>query len=555
MSKKVNFILIILFFIIQIAFVSCKDENDDPQVETTDMILQQDLTYYLKAKVLSKGDYPILDYGFEYSYGSSISGEIQSYANKKSLGKIINSDTFSYKLVTDYSYNSYYTTYCKIRAYITNEKGTVYGKTLTGELPKTSISSISPNYAKVGDTIAVNGANFGSNLSSASVKFNSTSATITSITNSKITVIVPSGISTDYYSQYITMNVTVGTQSVSLSNSFTLAPNAISFTPNSGTWNTYITITGSGLYGTSVYFDDLLVSSSNSNSNSIQVSVPSTIAKKRFSIYISKQGIKKQVPGGYFTMNKISESFTPLPNYIPGSTISFSAVNTNPSNSNNFILLGTTKIINYSYSNSPMQFIIPTQTAEGEYDCWLSNSLDTIPITKKIKIVKPKITGLSSTSGLPGSSVIIQGKYFLNSNISPSIYFDELSTYGIISSYDSTNIIIKIPWISPNTYNVKVNFGNLQITAPVKYTVTEPTISSISPASGSAGTSVIINGQGFGTSNSIYVFFGNISVASMSNTNTQINVKVPTGITSGTWLVKVRINNYDLSTTTTFVVP
>jgi hypothetical protein len=254
-------------------------------------------------------------------------------------------------------------------------------------------------------------------------------------------------------------------------------------------------------------------------------------------------------------MNKISTSFTPQSNYLPGSTINMVVQNANPTYSSNFILLGSTQIYNTNYSNSNLQFLIPTQISEGEYSCKLSNYFDTIPIVQKLKIIKPKITDITSTSGLPGSSLTINGKYFLNSGITPIIYLDQSTIYGAITSYDSTKINIKIPWIEPKTYSLKVGFGSLQIAAPQQFTVLEPTITSIAPSTGVAGNSVIINGQGFGTSNYITVYFGNLSSTPISQTNTQINVKVPTGITSGAWLVKVLINNYYLTSTATFIVP
>ncbi|HCT29693.1 MAG TPA: hypothetical protein DIW31_02925 [Bacteroidales bacterium] len=540
MLEKKYLNIAMLLFLLSFTFISCEKDKEDPRVETTEMTLQDDLSYMAKATVYNKGDYPILDYGFECSYGSY-------NTFKKSLGKHLSGDSFSCKL----EINDYYSEFFYARAYITNEKGTVYGKQLRSIIPKPSISNIIPSHAEAGDTIKITGSNFST---SSTVAFNSYSARILSITKSEITVIVPTDLYSDYYNSNVSITISYNGQSTTLSSVFALDPTVTSFSPQNGTWSTGITIYGRNLYGSSIYFDNIYITDSYNSSN-LNVYIPNSFAKKQFKIYVVKQGMKKEVPGGYFTMNNLSANFASLSCYLPGTTLSIQTTNANPSYNTNFLLLGSTKILNSNYSGSNIQFILPQQMAEGEYSCKLSNCIDTILLAPKVKIVKPKITDISSTTGFPGTNLTIQGSYFVNSGVTPYIYFDPLSAYGTITSYDSTNINVKVPWIAPGAYSIRASFGSLIVNSSQQFTVLEPTISSITPSSGAAGISAIISGQGFGTSSYITVFFGNLSASAISQTDTQINVKVPTGITSGTWLVKVRINGYDLSNTTTFVVP
>jgi len=551
MIEKQYIKLTIILLAISFALASCEKEKDDPRVVTTAIELQVDQTYNLRANVLDKGDYPILDYGFEYAYGNSSYGYF-GITYKKSLGKVISGDTFSSNLEVDYTNDQ---DIISVRAYITNKRGTAYGKAIISQLPRARVLSIYPNTAAVGDTITINGENFRTNLSTIRVSFSSCTARVLSATTSQIRVIVPLELVADSYSTYITLYVYFGSQSLNINSAFVLAPTLTSFSPQTGTWNNNITIYGKNLIETSVYFDNTLISNNEYYSNSYSVSIPTSFVKKRFKIYVQKQGVKREVPGGYFTMNNISASFTPQITYLPSTSFSFQATNANPTYNSNFLLLGTTKILNTNYSGSTLQFVIPPQMAEGEYICKLSNYIDTIILAPKLKVVKPYITGLTLTSGLPGTSLTIQGNYFINTGINPSIYFDPASAYGTITSYDSTKINVKVPWIAPGTYSIKALFGSFTANSPQQFTVLEPTISSITPSSGVAGTSVIIDGQGFGTTYTAIVYFGNLSSTAVSQTNTQINVKVPSGITSGTWLVKVKINGYELSNTTTFVVP
>jgi hypothetical protein len=533
---------------------SCQKDKVDPKVQTTELTPVAASSFFAKAVVPVRGDYKIVDYGFEYLYTSSNSQLYTSYGTKVSLGAYPPKDTFS----TTFNIQglNYYTDnlYCYTRAYITNEKGTVYGNALVSGILKLSVGSIVPSVAKAGDTLTINGSNFSSDVANNSVTFNYTQGIIVSASSTKLLVEVPQGISTSSYDTYIDVHITSAGQIYEMSSTFQLAPNPISFSPKTGTWYSNITVYGNNFYGASLWIDNILISSSlYSSSSSTSFSVPTIMLSKRFKIYLSKAGIKTEVPGGYFTMNGISINPLTQTRYLPGSNITLTGINYNPSIANNFLMLGSTKILpNNNYSN--LTFTLPISIAEGEYTPLVSNIIDTIKLDSKIAIVKPSITGFSISSGYPGTALTIDGKNFVNAGTSPSVYFS-LNASSSITSYDSTHIRIKVPWVMPDTYPVFVNFGSYQIQSPTSFTVVEPLISSIVPASGGVGTSIIINGEGFGTGNTIYVYFGNYYTSAMSSTNTQINVKVPTGVTSGVWLVKVRINNYELQTSMNFTVP
>jgi len=75
--------------------------------------------------------------------------------------------------------------------------------------------------------------------------------------------------------------------------------------------------------------------------------------------------------------------------------------------------------------------------------------------------------------------------------------------------------------------------------------ITAPYVTTISPASGSAGILVTITGLGFGdTQGSSYLNFGTIKATSYASwTNTQIKVYVPSGVASGVIQVVVYVAN------------
>jgi len=363
---------------------SCEKEKDDPQIETTSLTGLSLSKYFVKAKITDKGDYKINDYGFDYYVGTS-EGSYYNYGSV-SLGSSIKSDTFSTVLdlgQLSYYYNNYR---CYARAYITNEKGTVYGKFISTDLVVLKLESIYPTKGKSGDTITLLGKYFNPNPVLNRVYFNNTSADVISGDAQSLRVIVPQNISY-YYNDGITVKVSsMGIES-SLSNAFKLLPNPLGFSPNYGNWSTSITINGSGMYDASVYFDDVYIYTNSYSSGSVSVSIPYSFLKKKFKIYLSTDGVKTEVPGGYFTMDELFVYQLSNTQFSRGSTINFTGKGFNPEESYTKLILGNT-VINASYCYSTYaNFDIPYSMALGTYVTKITNSVDTLTLPYSLTIV------------------------------------------------------------------------------------------------------------------------------------------------------------------------
>ena len=543
------------WFVLILVLISCEKEKKDPTLETTSITAISAANYFASAKITEMGDYKILDHGFMFSIGTSPESGYISYNNKVSLGSTIEHDTFSSNINTG-NMQYYLSNEMKVfvKAYITNERGTVYSKAIFADILKLEAYSVTPKTAKAGDMVTITGKGFSTPVSANAVKFNNVEATIVSVTSTQMQVIVPSGIQ-GYYSNAISIVVSSGGQSFQLDNGFSIAPIPVSFSPATGSWNTYVTVQGSGLYNAKLYFDDVEVSNYNSSSDYISATVPTSLLKKKFKIFVGAGGVKTEVPGGYFTMDRLDvNSLTEL-NYYPGSQIYFGATGVNPSLNYNSLFLGSTIISsNNAYSN--LSFTIPVSIAEGNYPVKLTNGIDTVSLGQTISIKKPIITGISPTSGYPDDVLKISGHNLFATYQNSYVYFNGISQSPF--SADSDQISLKIPWVAPGEYTlmVYVNWlGSISLNCPQKFTVLEPKVISITPSTGVAGTSVIIKGEGFGMTNGISVYFGNLYAQVLSSTGTQINVKVPADISKGEWIVKVLINYNQLSSKTTFVVP
>lgn len=192
--------------------------------------------------------------------------------------------------------------------------------------------------------------------------------------------------------------------------------------------------------------------------------------------------------------------------------------------------------------------------SEGNYPVMLTNGADTAFIGQTISIVTPTITGFTPSSGYPGSELVINGTNLLVESRYTYVYYgtDTVSP----SSINTGSIKANVPLLTAGEYPIEVNMAGLVLKCPGKFTILEPKLISINPSSGSAGSSAIITGEGFGGLNITSVSIGNLYANVMSTTSTQINVKVPASITKGTWIVKVIYNySFELPTTVTFTVP
>jgi hypothetical protein len=152
-------------------------------------------------------------------------------------------------------------------------------------------------------------------------------------------------------------------------------------------------------------------------------------------------------------------------------------------------------------------------------------------------IITPTISSISPSSGVPGTSVTINGTNFGSTQGSGQVWLG--STYaGSITSWSNTQIVATV---AANSVS-----GNAQVQQSgvwgnqVAFTVTSPSISSISPTTARAGDSITINGTNFGsTQGSGQVWLGSKLAGSyVSWSNTQIVATVASGATSGIAQVK-----------------
>jgi sugar lactone lactonase YvrE len=153
-------------------------------------------------------------------------------------------------------------------------------------------------------------------------------------------------------------------------------------------------------------------------------------------------------------------------------------------------------------------------------------------------VVAPSITNLSTTSGAPGTSVTITGTNFGSSQGTSAVLFNGAA--GTPTSWNATTIVVPVP-ANAGTGPVVVVVNGLQSNGITFTDTSAPIITSISPTSGKAATSVTINGSLFGASqgSSTVTFNGVVTGTPTSWSAAKIVVPAPSGVTTGNVVVTV----------------
>ncbi len=148
-------------------------------------------------------------------------------------------------------------------------------------------------------------------------------------------------------------------------------------------------------------------------------------------------------------------------------------------------------------------------------------------------LTTPVITGFSPISGAIGATVILSGANFTGIT---GVRFNGVTTAFTVNS--STQITTTVP-VGATTGRLAVNSASVTNASTANFTVTPlPVISGFSPATGVAGSLVVVTGVNFTGTTSV-TFNGTTATSSLVNSDTQITATVPVGATTG----PITVNN------------
>ncbi len=186
-----------------------------------------------------------------------------------------------------------------------------------------------------------------------------------------------------------------------------------------------------------------------------------------------------------------------------------------------------------SWSASSITVTVPTSASTGSVLVTVGTAVSN-PVTFTV-VPTPSITSLSPISGPVGTPVIITGSNF--GSTTGTVTFN--GTAAMPTNWSATTIAVPVP-TGATTGNVVVTASAVASNGVAFTVLATPSITSLNPTSGSAGTMVTITGTNFGsTQGTSTVTFNGTAGAPGAWSATSITLPVPTAAATGNVVVTV----------------
>ncbi|MBC5992831.1 IPT/TIG domain-containing protein [Pontibacter cellulosilyticus] len=552
-------LLLVLFALLLIQ--GCKDKEDEviqPEIKTEEIIANSPSSALLQGNIINKGKYPILDYGFVINSTSDVSltsGYKLSMGRDAAVGKYSKEALGLQSFVTNKSNAMLYA-----KAYIANEKGTVFGQLVSVKLPSTTTQGISPNAGKAGEIITITGSFYTSNPNDVQVTFGNRTAKQIEVSPNKIVVEVPSAIDLGYY--YATRQVPVvlrlKDETFNVSSTFKVLPTITDFSPKSGHAGTIVLISGDNFiynsyYGTArVFFGQKEVSTITNGSYELRVTVPTGLTTEKVPISVLIDGVTTVLPEEFTLLPHSITSVSPAAG-LQGSSFTIYGSGfplTYPYSSSVSVTVGDVPATISYVSFNQINATVPPGAYIGNNDVAVTVGTHTVKAQQQYDVIAPAVTSFSPASAGLSKEITIYGT-FQPGNTYP-VYFGTVAANSHVAT--ATYIKVMVPLNAPvGPTQLAVQFGNQRVYTSEDFTVLEPKITSFTPGIGPAGTTVTLNVANFTPYYYTAARFGSAAAQVVSYSGSTMVVKVPSGIV-GTVKISVLHSGRTITSTEDFVV-
>jgi uncharacterized repeat protein (TIGR03803 family) len=378
---------------------------------------------------------------------------------------------------------------------------------------KPTVTGFTPGSGVPGTTVVITGTNFDT---ASAVAFNGVvwvGATFTINSPTQITATVPSTATTGK------IKVTNPAGVAYSVGAFVVPPTITSFSPTSGLAGTHVIINGTTfLHASSVTFNGVAATFTINSYTKITATVPSGATSGKIAV-TTPSGTATSATN--FMLLPTITSFTPTTGPV-NTTVTINGTGFTGVSSVKFngVAAGSFNVL----SLTQLTARVSAAATSGKITVTTLAGTAT-SATDFIRIFRPTVTGFTPGSGVPGTTVVITGTNF---DTASAVAFNTAST-TIFTINSPTKITVNVPSAATT--------GKIKVTNPagagssVGTFLVPPTITSFSPTSGHAGTSVTINGKTFNNASSVTI---NGVAATFTVTNsTRITATVPSGATSG----------------------
>jgi len=222
-----------------------------------------------------------------------------------------------------------------------------------------------------------------------------------------------------------------------------------------------------------------------------------------------------------------------------GTTITITGTNLGSTQGSSTVEFNGTIATVTSWSNTSIVVTVPAGATSGNVVVTVAGvASNGVGFTVQVNPT-PTLTSLSATSGAIGDSITITGANLGSTQGSSTVEFN--GTIATVTSWSSTSIVVIVP-AGATSGNAVVTVASVASNG-LAFTVLAtpaPTLTVLSPSSGTFGTPITISGSDFGaTEGRSTVDFNGTPAIVISWSSTEIVVHVPVGATSGNVVVTV----------------
>jgi RHS repeat-associated protein len=388
------------------------------------------------------------------------------------------------------------------------------------------ITSTTPSSGPAGTQVQFNGSGFGASQGTSTVSFNGVNAAVVSWSDTQIAVTVPSTAITGW------VRVTVGGVASNTNIYFVIpAPHINSVSPTSGVGGAQVTINGSGFQATKgssgITFNGFNATVVSWSDTQIVATIPTNTKTGPF--LVSVNGIASN-PDVVFTLpNPIVAAVVPSSAPV-GTQVQINGSGFGTSQGTSTIKLNNTALTVNSWSDLQILATIPSTAITGTIQVTVGGITSNSNIY--FIVPSPQVTAVSPAVGVVGTQVTISGSGFQSTQGSSSIQFNGIT--AAVNSWSDTQIVATVP-ASAKTGPAVVTVNSTASNKDVVFTLPNPLITGVVPATAPVGTQVQINGSGFGSTqgSSSVTFYPSGTPTIVSWSDNQIVATVPATATTG----------------------
>jgi len=287
------------------------------------------------------------------------------------------------------------------------------------------------------------------------------------------------------------------------------------------------------------------------------VRIPANIQSTKLKLHYLKGNRERiELPSEFTVTPPKINSITPNP-ALAQQTITIHMENTEPFMVGNepLVHIGNFSTYILPNDNGDLVFKLGGDLVVGKnYPVTVTYGPHTVTSPSTLSLTTPVATSFSPKKGFPGTELHIFGKFAKGAT--PFVNLGDRITL-FANAISDTELVTYIPMgVEDKSYSVSIEEASGDIKLPGVFEAQSTRFDKLTPASGPAGTSIIITGEGFfdQQSNGYSANLGGPVAHSTERSLTRIVLLVPTFTTPGTYKIKLHHINVVYETGLTFTV-